>query len=135
MTLCLAASVVEIGHLDPEDLARRFDAWLYVGRGVGRATREAIMRYRAGLSRDQAGVPSSGNGAAMRAAPLGLLHPADRDALRRDARLASMITHNDSLAIASAAAVGAGVGYLTKCPAGAATREGFLVDVLQALED
>ncbi|HJQ96472.1 MAG TPA: ADP-ribosylglycohydrolase family protein [Acidimicrobiia bacterium] len=134
MTLCLAGSIVEYGHLDPEDLARRFDAWLYVGRGVGRATREAIMRYRAGLPWDEAGVPSSGNGAAMRAAPLGLLHPADLNALRRDARLASMITHNDSLATASAAAVGADVGYLTTCPAGTATCEGFLDALLQALE-
>ena len=75
LTLCLAASIVETGGVDPEDLARRFDAWLYIGRGVGSSTREAITRYRQGLPWDEAGVPSAGNGAAMRSAPLGLLHP------------------------------------------------------------
>lgn len=133
LTLCLAASIVERGGIDPGDIARRFDAWLYVGRGVGASTRAAIMRYRDGLPWDQAGVPSSGNGAAMRAAPLGLLHTHDLDALRRDARLASIVTHNDPAAVASAVVISAGVGYLTCCPTGTATPEAFLTAVTDAL--
>jgi len=103
MTLCVADSLIAGGGaLDPVDLAARFVEWLPVGRGKGKATTEAVLRLSAGVAWDAAGEPSAGNGAAMRVAPIGLVHLSDLDFLRRDAALAAVITHAHPMAVASA---------------------------------
>lgn len=66
------------GKLDPEDFAnrmvRRYTEDMIVGSG--RSTRMALGRVRDGASWDEAGTPApaAGNGAAMRAAPIGLAY-------------------------------------------------------------
>ena len=62
--------------LDPEDLAQRFTSQHI--RGIGKGTREFVRNYKdLGKPWHEAGVPSAGNGTAMRAAPVGLVHLGD----------------------------------------------------------
>jgi ADP-ribosylglycohydrolase len=105
LTICVAESLLATdGVLSPADLASRFVAWLPVGRGKGRATTAAVERLARGVPWDSAGEPSAGNGAAMRVAPVGLVHGGDADSLRRDAALSAVITHAHAMAVASAVA-------------------------------
>ena len=90
---------------DPEDFARRvgrmFGENLIVGRG--RATEAAARRILAGVPWDLAGEPSpsAGNGAAMRAAPIGLFFPDDDERLRV-ADEQARVTHLDKRSRAAA---------------------------------
>jgi len=135
MTMCLARSIVARGGLDPEDLAGRFADWLDYGRGKGQACTEACLNLRAGMPWWQAGVPSAGNGAAMRAAPIGLLHPRSPEGIRRDGALSAVITHADGMAVASAVAVGFLVAYLLHRPAGTLDTEDLLRNLAAVLGD
>ena len=111
LTVAIAQSIAEHGRLDPGDVADRFAAWLPVGRGTGQATTEAIVAYLDGAPWWEAGVASAGNGAAMRTAPIGLLHPLGVAALCRDAAIAAVITHADPMAVASAIAQSWTIAY------------------------
>jgi ADP-ribosylglycohydrolase len=73
--------------------------------GIGKATSQFVANHQGGLPWDKAGVKSSGNGTLMRIAPV--VYPHLRSAsegLWADAALLSMVTHNDSGAIASCVA-------------------------------
>ena len=88
--------------LDPEDLARRFTSQPI--RGIGKGTREFVRNSKdLGKPWHEAGVRSAGNGTAMRAAPVGLVHLGDPYRIYRDSLLQSVVTHRDSMAIAAAA--------------------------------
>jgi len=88
--------------VDPEDLAKRFTREHI--RGIGRATWEFVHNYKdLGKPWYEAGVASAGNGTAMRAAPVGLVHLGDPYRIYRDSLLQSVVTHRDSVAIAAAA--------------------------------
>jgi ADP-ribosylglycohydrolase len=105
MTMCVAESLIARGgRLDPNDLATRFVDWLPAGRGVGATCRQAVTRLTEGVPWWEAGVASAGNGAAMRVAPVGLLHAGDLPALRHDAALSAVVTHADPMAVSSAIA-------------------------------
>jgi ADP-ribosylglycohydrolase len=92
-------------------IARLFQEGLGVGAGPG--TRGAALRIAAGTPWADAGTPApyAGNGAAMRAGPLGPLFAHRPDELRRIVMDQSRVTHRDSrcaagaLAIAGAAAL------------------------------
>jgi ADP-ribosyl-[dinitrogen reductase] hydrolase len=102
LTMVVAEALVAgRGRIDPDDLARRFVDWLPHGRGVGHATRSAVTRLQRGVPWHEAGEPSAGNGAAMRAGPLGIVHRHDLDALRRDAALSALVTHRHPMAVSS----------------------------------
>ncbi|MBM3957852.1 MAG: ADP-ribosylglycohydrolase family protein [Gemmatimonadetes bacterium] len=135
MTMCLARSIVSRGGLDPEDVARHFADWLDYGRGKGRACTEACLNLRAGMPWWQAGVPSAGNGAAMRASPIGLLHPRCPDGIRRDGALSAVITHADGMAVASAVAVGFLVAYLLHRSPGTLDRADLMRNLQVLLAD
>ncbi len=105
MTICVAECLLaNTGRLDPGDLALRFIDWLPAGRGRGHTCVEAVNRLLAGVPWHEAGIASAGNGAAMRAAPVGLAHLDDFNALRHDAALSAIVTHRDPMAVASAVA-------------------------------
>ena len=125
MALCMALSFIECAGIDPEDLANRFRAWGRVGRGMGSATRAACRRMSDGREWYETGSESAGNGAAMRAAPIGLLHPTDLDALRETSAVTAVITHDDPTAVASTVVVAYTVAHLLHTPTGA-----FNADVL-----
>ncbi|GBE23380.1 ADP-ribosyl-[dinitrogen reductase] glycohydrolase [bacterium BMS3Bbin01] len=112
LTMLLADSIITNGCLDPGDIAARLVAWLPHGRGKGRATTEAVLRLQAGTPWFEAGTPSAGNGAAMRVAPIGLLHPLDVDDLRTDAAVSAVVTHADPMAVVSTVAQAFSVAFL-----------------------
>ncbi len=100
MALGLAESLVEHGGLDADALARRWAADLDWRRGYGPGAARLLRLVAHGTpwqkaSRSVFPDGSFGNGAAMRAAPLGLFFPAEeqRKVLVEAARLASSITH------------------------------------------
>ena len=118
MTLCIAESYLESGSLVPEDLSARFEAWELVGRGRGHTCIAACQNLRRGLPWYESGVSSAGNGAAMRAAPVGLANPTDTAMLVHDAALSTVITHHDAMAVASAVAQAFLVARLVNTPFG-----------------
>jgi len=102
MTLCVAKSLlVAGGRVDPADLGRRFVDWLPVGRGKGRTCTTACKNLAAGAPWWSAGEPSAGNGAPMRAAPVGIALGHDTAALVHDAALSAVVTHADPMAVAA----------------------------------
>ncbi len=104
LTIVTAEWLLEAGErpLEAAPLARRVAEWGRTGRGIGQATRQALRNHAAGLPWWEAGVPSAGNGAAMRAAPFGLRYAGQPDDLRYAAALGSVTTHRDPTAVAAA---------------------------------
>ena len=81
LTFLTAESLMEKGGLDLHDLATRFLAWLEEGYfapfgkaiGIGRATREALWRFKQGVPPDRCGgrgERDNGNGGLMRILPV-----------------------------------------------------------------
>ncbi len=95
-----------------EDLARRFVNWLPIGRGKGEATTRAVVRLQAGVPWNASGEDSAGNGASMRAAPIGLLRWNDPGRLRDEAMLSALPTHREPMAVAGAVAMAAATAWL-----------------------
>lgn len=102
--LCLLASLLEKGRLDPDDLARRLLAWLHEGYmavdgkvfDVGIQTQTALRALKEGVSPLEAGPRderNNGNGSLMRVLPLALWHRGTDAELVRDAFLQSRVTH------------------------------------------
>jgi ADP-ribosylglycohydrolase len=116
LTMEIARSIITTGgRFDPEDFSRRLVAWLPVGRGKGRATTDAVENLSAGEPwwRSGVAVNSAGNGAAMRAAPIGLVHalrPTPSE-LAQDAVLSSLPTHTHRVGVAGAIVIAAGVAW------------------------
>jgi len=103
--------------LDPEDLAQRFTSQHI--RGIGKGTRQFVRNYKdLGKPWHEAGVPSAGNGTAMRAAPVGLVHLGDPYRIYRDSLLQSVVSHQDSMAIAAATAQAYAVARTAAAPPG-----------------
>ncbi len=102
--LCLLASLLHKGKLDPEDLGRKLLNWYKHGYmavdnrvfDIGITTGEALRKLRSGVKATEAGADheqSNGNGSLMRVLPLALWHQGSDDALIRDAHLQSCATH------------------------------------------
>lgn len=102
--LCLLASLLECGRLDPDDLGRRLVDWYlkgYMAVGgkvfdIGNQTVRALARLRDGTPAESAGPAeesANGNGSLMRALPLALWHRGDDASLVAEARLQSRVTH------------------------------------------
>lgn len=105
----LAISLVENAGFLPSQFAARI-ARLFAEGGVvrpGRATYNAAERLQRGVPWDLAGEPpgAAGNGAAMRAAPIGWFFAPDSEHLVRVAASQASITHRDPDAQAGAAAL------------------------------
>lgn len=105
MAIGLSESLVRSNGVDPDDLAR---AWAHghdPRRGYGAGARRLLSMIRGGAdwrTANRSVFPdgSFGNGAAMRAAPLGLYYHARPQELRKAAELAASITHAHPLGIA-----------------------------------
>jgi ADP-ribosylglycohydrolase len=101
--------------------------------GAGRGTRSAALRLLMGVPWHESGTPApyAGNGAAMRAGPLGLLLP-EQQAMCRAAREQARITHLDPRCAAGAAAVARAVAVAAaRLPIDTA---GFLAEVADCAE-
>lgn len=102
--LCLLASLLDRGRLDPNDLIRRLFEWYEKGYmavdgevfDIGVQTGQAFAAYRSGISAVDCGnaLPEGkGNGSLMRALPLAIWHQGSDAELVRDAFLQSRVTH------------------------------------------
>src|SRR5262245_7899589 len=104
MAMGLAESLIEKRGLNADHLAALWAERADWKRGYGAGTRKLLGIVRAGTpwreaSRAVFPEGSFGNGAAMRAAPLGLFFHRDQKELCRAAKLASSITHAHALGI------------------------------------
>ncbi|HLL55551.1 MAG TPA: ADP-ribosylglycohydrolase family protein [Myxococcaceae bacterium] len=102
--LCLLASLLEHGALNPDDFATKLLAWEQDGYlavdgqvfDMGIQTQRALGALRRGIPALEAG-PSgereNGNGSLMRVLPLALWHQGTDAELVRDAQLQSRVTH------------------------------------------
>lgn len=138
LTIEVAETILESdGHVDPERLAERLRAWLPHGRGKGRATTSAIQAMDGGAPWWEAGpsVDSAGNGAAMRAAPVGLAWSLAPDAgqLVREAVISALPTHAHRVGVAGAVAIAAGVALCIRDGGRAIEPERFLAFVADAV--
>lgn len=100
LTLATAESIAINGLFIPSNIATRMghafrkERW----RGFGTATKTALTRIGKGYHWNESGVSLgyfSGNGAAMRAAPMALFSYGDMDHLRNICLMAFIITHKD----------------------------------------
>lgn len=111
--LALAGVYLRQGRLDAEAVAQALLDWedhqenasLYIGP----STRQALEALRAGASPRESGRGGKTNGAAMRIAPVGIVHAGDRESTLRDTVEACLPTHGTTLAISGAAAVACAV--------------------------
>jgi ADP-ribosylglycohydrolase len=133
LTMCVAECLICHGRIDPEELARRFVTWLPEGRGKGRTTVAAVERLRHGIPWYLAGEDSAGNGAAMRAAPIGLAWWYDPPRLRAEAILSALPTHRSPMAVAGAVAIAAATAWLLTCDPAAWSPEEFIAAIQSAI--
>ena len=104
MAIGVAECLVEHGAIDPDALARRFGENYEPWRGYGPGARRLLDAMTAG--RDwRSAVPSLfpggslGNGAAMRAAPVGLFFHDDLGRVAEEARRSAAVTHTHPIGI------------------------------------
>lgn len=113
MTLALAEAIAADGKVEGRSVAQRLCAFWRDGTilAAGPACAESVERLLAGVPWMSAGAPigHAGNGAAVRAAPLGLWHFDDLSRIPRDAELQGVITHKDPRAQGGGAALAAAV--------------------------
>jgi ADP-ribosylglycohydrolase len=137
LTRELMRSVVACQGFEPGDYARRIAALFAEQRVVGRgvATAAAASRLSRGVPWRLAGTPAphAGNGAAMRAAPIGWLFHDDETRLVLAARDQALITHGDPRAVAGSVVVAAAVADGLR--SGSATDPDRLIDQLARLAD
>jgi len=119
-TCLVAQALVESGG-DPERftraLARRLRSWLLgLPAGVGWATLRATLKLCLGVPPSRSGVPSAGNGPAMRSALLGICHGDDPQRLRALVRVSARLTHTDSRAEVGALAVAVAAHLASEAP-------------------
>lgn len=105
----LLLSIGEDGVLDPGEFAERLLNLVASGElvGGGPATVTAARRLALGLHWRETGIPApyAGNGAAMRAAPLGVLYGHDPRLLASVIADQARVTHQDPRAVAGALAI------------------------------
>ena len=111
MALSIVAELWRHGSIDRDRLAKSF-AWHYDGsRGYGPAMHRVLRAVREGepwadvTAREFAGQGSWGNGAAMRAGPLGAFFAEDLRRVVEQAHRSAEVTHSHPEAIAGAIAV------------------------------
>ena len=109
----LLLSILDAGRFEAGAFGRRIARLFAEGRavGAGPGSRAAAERLGAGVSWREAGTPSpyAGNGAAMRAGPVGTHYGSDLERLVAVARDQALVTHRDPRAVAGAVAIAAAV--------------------------
>lgn len=136
LTRELLQSIADESRFVPEAFAARLLALVDSGRlvGGGPATLGAAKQLARGVTWHESGMPSpyAGNGAAMRAGPLGLLYRHDPRHLTRVAVDQARLTHHDSRAIAGAVAIAWAVALASQ--EGSLEALAFLEGIADAVE-
>jgi ADP-ribosylglycohydrolase len=114
----LLLSLAERREFDPADYAGRIAA-LVARDGLlrgGPGTTGAAWRYLSGIPWGQAAEPApyAGNGAAMRAGPLGALWPDDLERVQQVSVAQARVTHHDPRATAGAVAIAGAVAFASR---------------------
>ncbi len=123
MAMDIAVSVLRCGEVNQDDLARQFARSYRWSRGYGPSAAVLLRKIRAGtpwqdVNRAKFPTGSYGNGAAMRAPIIALLHPHADNELEKDVIRASEITHAHPNAIAGAQLIAAVTqAFLKDCSA------------------
>lgn len=110
----LAEAIVQDGRVTVEGAGRAIVAWYDRIGGdtcpyVGPSTRRAVQAIKKGANLQETGRFGDTNGAAMRIAPVGLIHPGDIQGAVADSYLACVPTHHTDVAISGACAVAGAV--------------------------
>ncbi len=109
LTRELAISIISSNGLDPNNFAIRLGKAFALDQivGGGRATKNAARRINEGVAWDKAGEPppAAGNGAAMRASPIGLFYWNDVEKLIQAARDQAIVSHQAPESVAGAVAI------------------------------
>lgn len=143
MSLSVLAVLSRHGGIEQDELATRFARHYSYDRAYGPAMHRALMRIRDGepwrevSSSLFSGQGSFGNGAPMRAAPIGAYFADDHAGLVLHAARSAEVTHSHPEAIAGAIAVAAAAGIAVNFrQAGEApTHAGFLDKVIAMVPD
>ena len=114
----LLLSIADEGLFDPSAFAGRLLEFVASGRlvGGGPATLAAARQLAIGRPWHEAGMPApyAGNGAAMRAGPLGLLYGRDPRRLIRAVVDQARVTHQDSRSAAGAVGIAGAVAIASR---------------------
>ena len=143
MAIEIVANLAEFGHIEPDALARGF-ARRYlddpVTRAYGSGMGELLPKLQTGNWRDEAGAlfggtGSFGNGAAMRAAPIGAYFADDPDLAAQNAALSAIVTHSHPEGVAGAVAAAMAACFAAQQSETPRTKRRFIGDILPFLED
>lgn len=109
LTILLALAIIRSEWADPDQFARLLVKAFSMQAilGSGRATRDAVDNLVKGVPWDKAGTPPpmAGNGTAMRAAPIGMLHYRRPSLLDKAAHETSIVTHQAPICTAGTVAI------------------------------
>lgn len=115
MTIGVAEALIERGGIEEESLCRAFVSNYVPNRGYGRGARRVLESMEAGQDYQRVAEKhfpggSFGNGAAMRAAPVGLFFHADPSLLSEHAIRSAAPTHRHPLGVEGAQLIAMAVG-------------------------
>lgn len=124
MACCLKASLMANGQLEPEDVGRRYVAWMSHAFDVGNQIGKSLRRIAQGIDPltagrqvwEDSGRQAAGNGSLMRTVPIGLFSADLHQNRRVQSLLDSAITHFDPRCGLACAAFNAAVAV--GCTAG-----------------
>ena len=138
MTLGLAeAYFLEAGMLRIPTLLRCWLSWYQEGPywelGPDPACHQALMKLANGVSFLKSASPSPGSGAAMRAAPVGVIFAFEADARFSDSLLQASLTHDHAEAQAAALAMAEAVAFLVRMHQRPFSRDSFLETLKDAV--
>ena len=142
MALEIVANLREFSEINPDALARgfarRFAADPLCGYGAG--MHELLPKLETGDWRDEAGAlfggtGSFGNGAAMRAAPIGAYFADAPELAAQNAALSAIVTHSHPEGVAGAVAVAMAACFAAQQAETPRSRRQFIGDILPFLED
>ena len=112
--MALASVYLRDGRMSAEAMAQAVLDWAdaqgeHLALYLGPSTRKALEALRAGGDPRKSGHAGKTNGAAMRVAPVGIVHAGDLESALADAVEASLPTHGTTLALSAAVAVACAV--------------------------
>jgi len=123
-SLALAKSFLQCHRVDPGSIVKELLEWARRVDGkyaspFGPSTQRALDALMRGAPPDEAGREGDTNGAAMRIAPLGIIHGARGSGIEdivQDVALACMPTHGTQVAISAASAVASSIAACFRGP-------------------